>query len=222
MTSNAEPVPSRLRIELLSDATFGRGEGTAGAVDTEVEHDRNGLPFIGGKTVRGLLRDSWLSMSDCFPGLRLAAEHMLGPSRSVDATCTLRIGDARLPALLLSAIESAVGRSQTPLFWGDALAAFTSVRHQTAENRTTGAPEPTSLRSTRVVLRGFCFDAPLTWINDYEPTQEDLGLLALCALVTRHGGLLRNRGRGHIRISLDGNLTRTRTLARQGSKEKST
>ena len=54
--------PQTLHMELLSDATFGRGEGTAGQVDTEVEHDEFGIPYIGGKAVRGLLRDTWLSM----------------------------------------------------------------------------------------------------------------------------------------------------------------
>lgn len=61
--------PNVLHIELLSDATFGRGEGSAGEVDTEVEHDEFGIPFIGGKTVRGLLRDTWLSMRPHFPEL---------------------------------------------------------------------------------------------------------------------------------------------------------
>src|SRR5690606_38318748 len=46
----------RLRIELLSDSAFGRGDGVAGLVDSEVEHDtRTGLPFIKGRTVKGLL-----------------------------------------------------------------------------------------------------------------------------------------------------------------------
>jgi hypothetical protein len=31
--------PERLVVELLSDTTFGRGEGTAGLVDVEIEHD---------------------------------------------------------------------------------------------------------------------------------------------------------------------------------------
>jgi hypothetical protein len=29
----------QLRIQLLSDATFGRGDGVAGLIDQEVEHD---------------------------------------------------------------------------------------------------------------------------------------------------------------------------------------
>jgi len=36
-----------LTLQLKSDATFGRGEGVAGWVDVEVQHDPYGLPFLG-------------------------------------------------------------------------------------------------------------------------------------------------------------------------------
>src|ERR1700733_6562544 len=89
---------SSLRVELLSDTTFSRGEGTAGVVDTEVEHDEFGIPFVGGKTIRGLLRDSWFSMHSHFSDLDKAAERVFGRSQALDESCKLRIGDALLPA----------------------------------------------------------------------------------------------------------------------------
>lgn len=211
MTSG--PAPSFLQIELLSDATFSRGEGTAGVVDTEVECDELGMPFIGGKTVRGLLRDSWLSMSPHFPGLVDAAEHVLGRSQAVDESCRLRIGDAMVPLAIRAAVRGAAKREEHPLSSGAILDAFTSIRYQTAEDRGTGAPDITTLRSSRVVLRGFVFQASLSWLDDYRPTTADVRLLALCALAARHGGLLRNRGRGHIRMTLDGSVEATRKYA---------
>lgn len=211
MTSG--PAPSFLQIELLSDATFSRGEGTAGVVDTEVECDEFGMPFIGGKTVRGLLRDSWLSMSPHFPGLVDAAEHVLGRSQAVDESCRLRIGDAMVPLAIRAAVRGAAKREEHPLSSGAILDAFTSIRYQTAEDRGTGAPDITTLRSSRVVLRGFVFQASLSWLDDYRPTTADVRLLALCALAARHGGLLRNRGRGHIRMTLDGSVEATRKYA---------
>ena len=33
----------KLKIKLLSDTTFGRGDGVAGIADQEVEHDSYGL-----------------------------------------------------------------------------------------------------------------------------------------------------------------------------------
>ena len=111
----ATTVPSRLHIELLSDATFNRGEGTAGLVDVEVEHDEFGLPLIGGRTVRGLLRDSWLSMQACFPNLADAAARVLGRSKRLDEGCRLRVGDALLSAPVREAVRVAVERQEHPL-----------------------------------------------------------------------------------------------------------
>jgi len=204
---------SRLHIELLSDATFSRGEGTAGLVDVEVEHDGLGLPFIGGRTVRGLLRDSWLSMQACFPDLADAGARVLGRSRSLDEGCRLRVGDALLPAPIQESVRGGLERQEHPLGPETILAAFTEIRYQTAEDRNRGAPERTTLRSTRVVLRSFTFEAALTWLDGYQPDSADLQVLALCALATRHGGLARNRGRGHLKCTIDGDLPRTRRLA---------
>jgi len=205
--------PSRLRIALLSDATFSRGEGTAGQVDVEIEHDALGLPFIGGRTVRGLLRDSWLSMQACFPDLAGAAARVLGRSKSVDQSCRLRVGDALLPAPIRRAVRLAVERQDHPLGPETILAAFTEIRYQTAEDRARGAPETGTLRSSRVVLRGFTFEAALSWLDGYQPDPDDQRVLALCALATRHGGLARNRGRGHVECTVDGDPDRTRRLA---------
>jgi hypothetical protein len=47
----------RLTFTLLSDATFGRGEGIAGLIDREVEHDRYGLPYLRGRTLKGLITE---------------------------------------------------------------------------------------------------------------------------------------------------------------------
>ena len=45
-----------IRLTLKSDATFGLGEGVAGLVDEEIEHDfETGLPFLRGRTLKGLL-----------------------------------------------------------------------------------------------------------------------------------------------------------------------
>jgi len=205
--------PTALLIELLSDSTFSRGEGTAGVVDTDVEHDEFGLPFIGGKTIRGLLRDSWLSICEHFSTLNDAAERVLGRSQALDESpdksCRLRIGDAHLPDPIRYAVRVAVERAEKPLSPDAILAGSTSIRYQTAEDRETGAPATTTLRSSRVVLRGFVFQAGLTWLDGYKPVSDDLQVLALCALATRHGGLLRNRGRGYFRMTLDGDLATT-------------
>lgn len=209
--------PKKLQIELLSDATFGRGEGTAGEVDTEVEHDEFGIPFIGGKAVRGLLRDTWLSMRTHFPELREAGDRVFGPTKRFldNDVGVLRIGDALLENDVRDWLIAAATRARQEDCVSPAiiLSSCTEIRFQTAEDRMTGAAAATSLRSTRVVLRTLIFQAPLTWRSEGNTSRDDLQTLAMAALATRHGGLMRNRGRGHLRITFDGDLKETRRLS---------
>ncbi|SRR6266851_2242489 len=200
--------PKTLTIDLLSDTTFGSGEGTAGVVDVEVAHDEFGLPYLGGKALRGLLRDSWLSMQEHFPELHEAARRLLGPTGDVSEVSVLRIGDAVIQEPARSYFVAAVQREHNPLAPERILTAFTDVRAQTSEERVTGAPAETTLRSARVIVRGLRLTASLAWLD--EPTEDDLRCLAMAALGTRHAGLSRNRGRGHIQIALDGDAEKTR------------
>ncbi|NLI82932.1 MAG: RAMP superfamily protein [Deltaproteobacteria bacterium] len=204
-----------IEIELLSDAAFSRGEGTAGVVDIEVEHDDLGLPFLGGKTIRGLLRDSWLSMRGCFPELDEAGERVFGPEADVEERSILRIGDAVVDEETRRWIEAAEKRQNNPLTPVEVLEALTDIRRQTSEERRTGAPAETTLRSVRVVIRGLKLRAPLYWFR--EPTEADIRVLALAVLATRHAGLGRSRGRGHICMSLGGDIEKTRQAAKGGS-----
>lgn len=209
------PIPKMLLIKLLSDTTVGRGEGTAGAVDVEVEHDDDGLPCINGKTLHGLLRDSWLSMADSFPvSLHAAALSVFGPAGDLAETSGLRIGDAVLEQATRDWVRHAVKRRDHPLHPATILEAFTDIRCQTSENRATGAPEATTLRQTRVVLRGLEFHAPLAWLREANGDMQRC--LALSALGVRHIGLARNRGRGHVLLSLDGDPLLTQRLAKGG------
>jgi hypothetical protein len=210
--------PSRLHIELLSDTTFGRGEGTAGEVDNEIEHDKFGIPFIGGKTVRGLLRDTWLSMRQHFPELLAAGDRVFGPTKRFldDDVCVLRIGDALLSKDVRDWLTASATRAEDSDRVSPAmlLAACTEIRYQTAEDRLTGAPAEVTLRSSRVVLRSFVFEAPLAWRSGGGAAEaDDVRALAMTALATRHGGLMRNRGRGYLRITIDGDWERTKRLA---------
>ena len=206
--------PKNLTIKLLSDTTFGRGEGKAGEVDIEVEHDRSGLPFIGGKVLHGLLRDSWLSMWHVFKSvLERDAELVLGQAAILksEETAILKIRDAVLPKDVQTWIRYAVHRQHKPLQPEQILKSLTEIRRQTAQSRVTGTAENTTLRTTRVVIRGITFQAPLEWAH--KPTAMQMQVLALCALGTRHGGLGRNRGSGFLQVTLDGNFDGTRKLA---------
>ena len=203
--------PERLTVELLSDTTFGRGEGTAGAVDVEVDHDACGLPFVHGKVLHGLLRDAWLSMRRHFPELADSARGLLGTEGDLAESAVLRLGAGLLPEDVRLWVRYAVGRAEEPLRPEQILHTLTAVRRQTAQSRLTGAALEPTLRCSRVVLRGLTFEAPLTWLSPPEPGH--LQCLALCALAVRHAGLGRNRGRGFVRLTLDGDEAGTRRAA---------
>jgi hypothetical protein len=206
--------PNHISIELISDATFGSGEGTPGEVDVEVEHDNLGLPYLGGKALHGLLRDTWLSMAPFFTHLAPAAVQVLGPSADLTETSILGIGDAVLDGDTRAWVHFAVQRKRSTIRSRDILHALTDIRYQTREDRATGGPAKTTLRSSRVILRGLRLEAPLRWLLQPEP--EQVRVLALAALGTRQAGLGRNRGRGHLALALDGDAGRTRLVANGG------
>lgn len=209
-------IPERITIDLLSATSFSRGEGTAGAVDTEIEHDELGLPCVSGKTLRGLGRDTWLTMAMLFEELQDAALRVWGPVGDLEEVSILRFGDAQLDATVRQWVAWAEKRSENPISPVAVREALTDIRSQTSEERSTGAPAETTLRSIRVLFRGLRLNGPITWIEP--PTDADLQCLALSVLGTRHAGLGRNRGRGFMRLLLDGDATLSKALA-QGTRQ---
>jgi hypothetical protein len=196
----------KLRIELKSDATFGRGDGVPGLVDQEVEQDECGLPYLRGRTLKGLLVEECANIIYALgkqkPALaqeyQQAAERMFGRARSgLDSMATLRIGDAQLPVELRSAVRDEIERGAlTP---ADVLESLTDIRRQTAMDET-GKPEEHSLRAVRVILRRTCFVAQLVFQGKVDDTER--ALLAACAKAFRRAGTSRNRGLGRLTATL--------------------
>ncbi len=200
-----------LRIELESDATFGRGDGVPGLVDTEVEHDTFGLPYLRGKTLKGLLVEECVNILYALyqqptvdeTKFYQSATRLFGePGSRKQNPTALRVSDACLPIALRNVIQTEV--AQKRLEPSDVLESLTAVRHQTAVDET-GRPEDGSLRTNRVILRGTVLEAELT----LQPTDtktpishRDRGLLAASIKALRRGGINRNRGCGRFRATL--------------------
>jgi len=206
----------QLSLHLESDTTFGRGEGLAGLVDEEIEYDvATGLPFVRGRTVKGLLVEECANLmfalekasSPALTELEKSAGRLFGrPGSDLQSAALLHFGPALLPEELRAAVRSAIeGGKLKP---ADVLESLTAIRRQTAINEVSAAPEEGSLRSMRVVLRQTNFRAWLDFAE--EPEENDLALLAACALGVRRGGIGRNRGRGRLSLGLldegDGNI----------------
>lgn len=207
--------PSFIQVELLSDTTFSRGEGLAGIVDVEVEHDDLGLPILGGKTLRGLIREGWLNMREFFPELWIASERIFGQEADVNETSILQISDAVVDSpgddSINNWIRTVENREQDAINPVAVFESLTAIRQQTSEDRRTGAPATKTLRSVRGVIRGIKLKAPLFWMET--PDDDECRCLALTLLATRHAGLGRNRGRGHVRMTLDGKIDTTKVMA---------
>ncbi|MCC6973375.1 MAG: hypothetical protein IT322_05110 [Anaerolineae bacterium] len=194
-----------LRLTLESDATFGRGDGVIGLVDEEIEYDpATGLPFLRGRTLKGLLAEECSSLLYAarnlagFATLQTAAEKLFGRGGSTtEGNSLMYVGQAELPQALRAAVAADITRRAiSPT---DVLESLTAIRRQTAMTAE-GVPEEGSLRSMRVLLRGTELTAPLFF--DDKPSPEMLALLGACTAALRRAGTGRNRGRGKLKADL--------------------
>lgn len=194
-----------IKIELLSDTTFGRGDGVAGLVDQEVEHDNYGFPYLRGRTLKGLLREECDNLvSFLSDDWKILANTLFGVSGSeIGTMAKIHIGDACLPEDLRQAVALQLDNPKTELTNTDILSSLTTIRRQTAINPKNGATKEKSLRSSRVILRNLCFTAPVIFnIQTPEVIHKMLILLAPTTLALRRIGDGRNRGRGHVKCTL--------------------
>jgi len=198
----------KLQVRLLSDTTFGRGDGVTGLVDTEIEYDpQTGLPFIRGRVLKGLLVEECANLLFALEKQGLgnytlfsqAAEWLFGkPGSTQDTPGHLRVGPALLPEAFRQAVEEEIHtKTFSP---ANVLQSLTAIRRQTAMNDESGAPQEKSLRSSRVALRGLTFFADLQVDDDIEAPAR--ALLGACAQSLRQGGVGRNRGRGELEVTL--------------------
>lgn len=198
----------QLKIKLLSDTTFGRGDGVAGLIDQEVEHDSCGLPFLRGRMLKGLLSeecDNFIALlPDRLQWEKTACKLFGTLGSTLGTTGVVHVGDACLPEDLRQAIAYAIEDKDVPkdrrLNKADVLNSLTTIRRQTAIDSVTGVPDQGSLRSARVIVRELEFTADL--IFEVEPTEKMIAMLLIGALALRHLGSGRNRGRGHVKCTL--------------------
>jgi len=200
-----------LHIKLLRDTVFGRGDGVAGLVDIEVEHDEYGLPFLRGRALKGMLvyecADILYSLQQHshLTEWKQAAQSLFGaPGSGLDDKAQLHIGNAVLPQELRNAVAHQMSlltrdRGKQGQLRQDVLNALTTIRRQTAVE-VDGIAKENSLRSVRLVLRDTELTAPLIFIQP--PDAKVKGLLAACVKAFRRGGTHRNRGTGLLQVSL--------------------
>jgi hypothetical protein len=176
-------------------------------LNAEVQHDEFGLPYLSGKTLKGLLTAScgeiMAALDANKPGgtWQESAQRLFGGPGSVqqDARSWLHIGDATLPHDLQLAVREDILLNEN-ISRETILATLTTMRRQTAMSSETGAPLKESLRASRVIIRGVTFTANLLFLKSPEP--KDVQLLAACIKGLKRVGTNRNRGLGQVLCQL--------------------
>jgi hypothetical protein len=195
----------KLKIKLLSDTTFGRGDGVAGLVDQEVEQDKYGFPYLRGRTLKGLLSEECDNLINILPDEsqknyweNIACDLFGIPGSKLETIAAMHVGDACLPDDLRQVVAYEIDSDQ--LTNQDILTSLTTIRRQTSINWEDGIADEGSLRSFRVVIRELEYQADLLF--ETQPSDEILSLLAVGTLALRRLGSGRNRGRGHVSCTL--------------------
>lgn len=197
-----------LRIELQSDLCAGSGFSYAGIVDSDINYDSYGIPYIPGRRIKGCLKDTALS---CL--YELYSEEVIDTlfgKRAADRTCGLRIGNAyidnyeKITSELKTAMDISVN-TDNYISGQSILEEFTSVLAQTKlEN---GVAEDNTLRFTRVVNQYSPIDkGNMVFLSEieFDDEEDDTNERLLCATVkaTKTIGLKRTRGMGSVCCSI--------------------
>ncbi len=204
----------RLKINLLSDTCFSRGDGKAGYVDQEIKYDRYGMPYIDGRTIKGLTASSCAEVLNAiqksslgqYEKLYNCAVVLFGLPGSGTEKGKLRFGRASLPDDLRIAIQKEFAQKTAGLHGQQKnlihqelkrsyLEAFTITRCMTAMDET-GAPLDESLRTVRLIRKNIFFITTIESDQNLEDFEK--GLLAACISVLNRVGSNRNRGNGKI------------------------
>jgi hypothetical protein len=201
-----------LQLTLLHDTTFGRGDGVAGLLNTEVDHDEYGLPFLRGRALKGLLV---YECADILFALKqqgqemtrwyAAARFLFGePGSNLQGQAQLYVGNAYLPPDLRQTLmirHASLKSEKAAQLRVEVLNALTTIRRQTAVE-IDGVAKENSLRAIRLIIRETQFEAPLTFLSEIDDVPLAKGLLAACVKALRRAGTSRSRGPGLIKAEL--------------------
>jgi hypothetical protein len=187
-----------IKLKFKSDALPGRGEGVAGYVDAEVQHDQYGCPYLNGRSLKGLLQEECSNLLfnlKYSPPAVQAAQSLFGEAGSAyEGVSIMHVGQATLPPDLLEVIK--IGIKRGDFTREQILSSMTTIRRMTAMDYERMAPRDKSLRTIRLIRRDLILTAPLSFSTTLNPGQTTL--LSACTAALRRVGSGRNRGHGRL------------------------
>lgn len=190
----------KIKIDLLSDSIFGSGYSVPGSIDIESLYDKNGLPYMKGKTFKGNLREVAEELVDLLgEDYRESLVNLFGEeNQGVENWKTLKISDCQLARPIRETINNRI--KEGLISPEEVRESLTEVRASTSIDSETGSTKEGSLRTARLVKKGLTFELDLSLGR--EMTDKEKGLLAASVLGLRNIGGSRTRGKGQIQCRL--------------------
>lgn len=197
-----------LKIQLISDALIGKGEGWGATIDSDIIFDDFGLPYIPAKRVKGSLRESALEVSEMFELSEMdkkmygVIKELFGESGSINSgpleISNLYLEDYSKNRQWLDWLKLKY-KNENLFSKEQILKTFTSIRQHTAIEKD-GIAKDKSLRTFRVLRKDNIFSGNLSFLREVD--SSSMQLLAFSVRNLRYLGTNRNRGLGHIQCKL--------------------
>jgi len=185
----------KIKIKLDSDTLIGSAEGYGATIDSDVVFDNCGLPYIPAKRVKGILKNAAFDLKNILDNakinLNIDIDKIFGKIGTTGETSLF------LSNLCLINLENTKDCIEfNKISFDSVIDYFTSVRRQTSMETNKRVAKKHSLRTLRIVKKGFEF------IGDIQFNEEYMALFALICQTARKMGTARNRGLGNITVTL--------------------
>lgn len=177
----------KIKIELLSDMCPSSGEAYGSMVDTDIEYDSFGIPYISAKRLKGCLRESAFLLREW--GWKVPIEEIFGERGNRRGN--LRLGNARVEGYSQYCLEIMQRRNSGDVHPQKVLQFFSYIRTQTAMED--GVAKEGSLRVIRALKKGLIFEAEAEIEDIYAQSMKEI------CNCTRNMGLNRTRGMGKLK-----------------------
>lgn len=179
---------SRLKITLKSDLCSASGDGFSSLIDTDVSYDKFGFPYIGGRRLKGCLREAAELIGSPY------IDEIFGV-RGKAKSGSIKISDARLEDIEKLSAEAASNKKYNA---ESILSLFTYTRASTAIENDTA--KDNSLRFTRVIKHYSPFDGnELVFFSDVVIDTEYENEFSDICKALRNIGYKHNRGFGAVK-----------------------
>lgn len=193
----------KLRIKTLSDALVSSNDKPISIYDNDIIYDDIGLPYIPGKRIKGVLKESALEIVEMYE--LSGKQDFLEVFNLLFGSCGYQQSALAINNLYIEDYEQVksiiLGKrhENNNLFTKENIIdACTTVRYQTKIDDT-GVAEEHSLRNSRVLRKELVFEGYIKVENINSETEN---LLNLAVSNMRRIGAKRNRGFGKIRATI--------------------